>query len=192
VNWFNKVKNAFQKLKSLPVAPQIKKWGVGLVEQLLRAVGFNERGVGGCPPRQVVYKEEYANALIVEMRVPYCDAQDIPKMNRAVQILAKEALELTPRDTGRLQDSQYTLVFTEDGGKTVVGVVGYEISEVRRFRASASGHAEIVFYALAVHNREAYHGQDEFPNNPPRATWRFLFFALRNREIRSQIEELFK
>ena len=187
MSWIKRVKAAFQKLKNLNVRNQeVKQWGIAVVTQLLRIVGIDDKAK--CPPRTVEYTTNYTTALIVEIRVPFCEPQDVDKMNRAVRILAKEAEELTPVDTGRLRDSQYTLVFTEQNNQVVVGVVGYEISDVRRFRAN-SGFSEAVFYALAVHNRNANHTTG---NNPPRASWRFLQFAQENRNIQAQIQDLFR
>jgi hypothetical protein len=186
VNWINRVKSAFQRLKNLNVKnKEVKEWGVNIVTQLLKIVGIDSKAK--CPPRKVVYTVNYTSALIVEMRVPFCEPQDVERMNKAVRILAKEAEELTPVDTGRLRDSQYTLVFTEQNNEVVVGVVGYEISDVRRFRTN-SGFSEAVFYALAVHNRDANHTTG---NNPPRASWRFLELAQTNRNIQAQIQDLF-
>ena len=186
MNWMNRVKAAYHKLKSLSVKNQeIKQWGIRVVDKLLKSIGLDDKAK--CPPRQVKYTTNYTSALIVEMRVPFCEPQDVEKMNKAVRILAKEAEELTPVDTGRLRDSQYTLVFTEQNNEVVVGVVGYEISDVRRFRTN-SGFSEAVFYALAVHNRDANHTTG---NNPPRATHRFLELAQMNRNIQAQIQDLF-
>jgi hypothetical protein len=192
VNWLKKASAAFSRFKARAVKHQeVKQWGMNILNRLFEIVGVDGKG---CPPREVDYTEVYGQlgqdkALLVEMRVPFCEEEDLKKMDRAVEILAKEARELTPVDTGRLVDSQYDLVFTEKEGNVVnvVGVVGYDISEVFREQ-----NGNTVFYALAVHNREAYHGQDRFPNNPPRATWKFLELAANNGEIRRQIQELFR
>ena len=187
MSWIKRVKAAFQKLKNLNVKNQeVKQWGVNVVTQLLRIVGIDDKAK--CPPRTVEYETTYGRqgedkALIVEMRVPFCEEQDIAKMERAVEILAKEAYELTPVDTGRLRNSQYTLTFTEDEGQVVVGVVGYDIADVFREQ-----NGNVIYYALAVHNREADHSGG---NNGPRSTWRFLEFAQQNRAIQAQIQDLF-
>jgi hypothetical protein len=106
----------------------------------------------------------------------------------AVNILAEESLAMTPRDTGTLQNSIYKRWVLEDAGKTVVGIVGYDIFKV--YRTTNTGRT--VFYALAVHNRDAYHGRDRYPRNPERAQWKFLQTAANNQSIRGQIQELFK
>jgi hypothetical protein len=189
VSFLSKVKDAFNKLKSLGVKQKYKDFGIRVVEQLLQKVGLETKSTQRkCPPRVLSYSHNYTSALIFEMRVDYCEPKDIERMNEAVRIVAKEAEELTPVDTGRLRDSQYTLVFTENGGKTVVGVVGYDLAEVRRFRVNGN-MTETVFYALAVHTLDANH---ELPPNPPRATFKFLELAAFNTAILNNIENLFK
>jgi hypothetical protein len=87
------------------------------------------------------------------------------RMEKAVEVLAKEAMELTPRDDGDLQGAQYSYVKREGG--QIVGVVGYDTEKAP--------------HALVVHEREANHSQKDYPNNGPRATWKYLEFALRNK-----------
>lgn len=189
MNWINRVKSAFQRLKNLNVKNQeVKQWGVNIATQLLKSLGIDSKAK--CPPRTVEYDTNYGRGpptkdkpLIVEMRVPFCEDKDIQRMEEAVRILATEAYELTPVDTGRLRKSQYKLVFTENNGEVVVGVVGYDVGEV--FRES---NGSMIFYALAVHNRNANHTGG---NNGPRAQWRFLEEAQQNRNIQSQIQDLF-
>jgi len=190
VSWVKRVKAAFQKLKNLNVRNQeVKQWGVNVVTQLLRIVGLDgEQRPGSCGPRQVHITEIYTSLLVVELRVPYCSDADIGLMYRAVNILAEEAMAMTPRETGRLQDSQYKDVQLENSGKVVAGFVGYDINQVRR----TTNTGKTVYYALAVHNRNAHHGRDRYPNNPERASWRFLDFAINNNAIKQQINDLFR
>lgn len=101
-------------------------------------------------------------------------------MEKVLEVFELECKELTPVDTGTLVNSLYKYVeFSED---KVIGVIGYDIGSV--FRITEKG--EKVYYALAVHNREANH------NNPPRATWRFLEIAFENQYIRSIAREILK
>jgi hypothetical protein len=190
VRWWDRVKAAFQALKNAPIKNQeVKKFGVALGERIMEMIGFGKQ-LSPCGPRQVDITEIYTSDLVVELRVPYCSDNDLGLMQRAVTILADEAMELTPRDTGRLQNSQYKRVMLENGGKTVAGFVGYDVNRV--FRTTGTG--KTVFYALAVHNRgpDVDHSQANFPNNPPRATWKFLDFAINNNAIKGQIQELFR
>jgi hypothetical protein len=189
VSWINRVKSAFQKLKNLNVKnKEVKEWGVNIVTQLLKIVGLDGKlQPGSCGPRQIQIAENYTSDIRVEIRVPYCSDADLGLMHRATKILATEAMAMTPKDTGTLQDSQYEDWVLENEGKTVVGIVGYDIFKV--YRTTDTG--KMVFYALAVHNRDAYHGRDRYPNNPERAQWKFLETAIQNRAIRGQIQDLF-
>lgn len=190
MRWVERIKSAFEKLKNVTVKNrEAKEFGVAIGERIMEMIGLGgKKQPSSCGARQVQVISNFSSALIVEMRVPYCSDADISLMNQSVNILAQEAIELTPRDTGRLQNSQYKKVQLQDAGKTVVGIVGYDITRVYR----TSGGGKTVFYALAVHNRDAYHGQDRYPNNPPRATWRFLELAISNQSIKGQIQELFR
>jgi hypothetical protein len=187
VNWLKKAKDAFARLKGRAVKhAEVKEWGINIVNKLFKAIGIDKRV--GCPPRQVKDTLFVSPVLRLELRVPFCDNKDIDRMWEAVSIVAKEAWDLTPVDTGRLRESQRSNV-TMEGRDTVLGTVEYQILDV--FRATTSGN--ITFYALAVHNRWAYHGQDEYPNNGPRATWRFLEFAWENnRYIQNKVRGLFE
>jgi hypothetical protein len=186
VNWLKKAKDAFARLKGRAVKhAEVKEWGINIVNKLFKAIGIDKRV--GCPPRELKVIEQYWDDIRVEFRIRFCTEEDLNKMKLAVDILAREAMELTPRDTGLLQSSQYSRVEME-GSDTVLGVVGYNISEV--FRVTGGG--KTTYYALPVHNRYAYHGQDEYPNNPPRATWRFLEFAWQNKYIQGRIKGLFE
>jgi hypothetical protein len=186
VKWLKKTSAAFAKLKSKAVKHQdVKQWGIGIVEKLFGLMGIDKRI--GCPPRELNVTEYYWEDLRVEFRIAFCTEEDLKKMRLAVDILAREAMELTPRDTGLLQSSQYSRVEME-GENTVFGIVGYDINSVFRI----TGGGKTTYYALPVHNRYAYHGQDEYPNNGPRATWRFLEFAWQNKYIQGRIKGLFK
>jgi hypothetical protein len=186
VKWLKKTSAAFAKLKSKAVKHQdVKQWGIGIVEKLFGFIGVSKQVK--CPPRIVTDTLFISPVIRLELRVPFCSQDDIIKMWKAVDIVAKEAMELTPRETGRLQDSQRTSVVME-GKDTVLGVVEYLVLEV--FRATTSGN--ITFYALAVHNRYADHSKSKYPNNPERATWRFLDFAWNNRHIQQKVRGLFK
>jgi len=186
VSWIKRVKAAFQKLKNLNVRNQeVKQWGIRVVDRLLKSIGLDKRL--GCPPREVEHSLFISPVLLLELRVPFCEDKDIDKMWEAVRIVAREALDLTPRDTGRLQNSQRTDVKME-GKETVLGIVEYRVMDV--YRSTTSGN--ITFYALAVHNRDAYHGRDRFPNNPPRATWKFLEKAWDNKFIQNKVRGLFR
>lgn len=190
MRWFDRIKSAFQRLKNISVKNrEAKDFGVAIGERIMEMIGLGgKQQPGSCGPRIVQYKEIYTSLLVVEMRVPYCSDADIGLMSRAVNILADEAMAMTPRDTGKLQNSQYKTVQLENAGKTVAGFVGYKVQDV--YRTTNTGRT--VFYALAVHNRNAYHGRDKYPNNPERAQWLFLQTAANNQSIRGQIQELFK
>ena len=186
MNWLKKATSAFARLKGAAVKhKEVKEWGINIVNKLFALVGIDKRI--GCPPREVKHDLFVSPVLRLELRVPFCDDKDIDRMWEAVSIVAREAWDLTPVETGRLRDSQRSNV-TMEGRDTVLGTVEYKILDV--FRATTSGN--ITFYALAVHNRDAHHGRDRFPNNGPRATWRFLEFAWYNNDIQRRVRELFK
>jgi hypothetical protein len=186
VNWLKKAKDAFARLKGRAVKhAEVKEWGINIVNKLFAIIGIDKRV--GCPPRQIQDTLIYDSLLVLELRIPMCEEKDVDKMWEAVRIVAREAMELTPRDTGVLQTSQYTNVMVEEGGKTIAGFIGYRVQDV--FRITPTG--KTVYYALAVHNREARHTQDLYPNNPPRATWRFLEIAWQNRYIQKKVRGLF-
>ena len=124
------------------------------------------------------HKEELHGEISVIIRD---EQEDIDKMNRAVEIMKQEALELTPRDTGLLQSAIRTGV--EIRGPEIFGMVWYDIAAVVR------GEDGQIKYALPVHDRPARHDRG---NNPPRASWKFLYLAFLNEAIRQQIREILK
>lgn len=96
-------------------------------------------------------------------------------MEEAVDIIAERAMEFTPRDTGDLQNSQETRVYTENVGTTIVGEITY----------NKNGEAP---YAGFVHEIPADHSQMNYPNNPPEAQFKFLekaFIEKRHEAIRA-------
>lgn len=141
-------------------------------------------------PRDIEITEEYSESVVdptgqqlfVMFKMKYIRG-DVKRMTQAVKVLAQEAIELTPRDTGRLQRSQYKKVYRE--GDYIMGVVGYNPMKV--YRRTKKGKT---YYALPVHNRYANHSQVDYPNNPPRATWKFLYYAIKNDTILRQIREI--
>jgi hypothetical protein len=187
VNWLKKASAAFSRFKARAVKHQeVKQWGMNILNRLFEIVGIDKRV--GCPPREIKDKLIVDSDLVLELRVPFCEEKDVNKMWEAVRIVAREALDMTPRDTGILQESQYTNVLLEDGGKTVAGFIGYRVHDVRRVTATG----RTVYYALAVHNLDKYHGQDKYPNNPARASWRFLEFAWDNNYIKNKVKGMFE
>ena len=188
MKWFDRVKAAFQRLKNAPIKNrEVKQFGIALGERILEMVGFGKQE-GSCGPRQIEIFERYSDDLVVEIRVPYCSDADLGLMRQALRILEEEAVAMTPVDTGRLKNSRYSEVALENAGKTVRGTYGYDVGRV--YRTTSTGRT--VFYALAVHNRNAYHGRDKYPRNPERAQWKFLEMAIKNQAIKGQIQELFR
>jgi hypothetical protein len=191
VSFLSKVKDAFNKLKSLGVKQKYKDFGIRVVEQLLQKIGLETKTTQQLCKRTVEFFEEGyrlgSNTLVAEIRTKFCSDEDFAKMEQAVAWFAQEAIELTPRDTGRLQASQYSFVIKE--GDQIIGVIGYDVSSVFREQ-----NGRTIYYAMVVHEigPDVDHSQANYPNNPPRATWRFLGFAFEKTELRRRTRELFE
>ena len=196
------LKQAKNMISSLNILKkEVEDYGKSLIQEAVEETaeellgtrnieGIDTEPSAGDKPREVIFdmsristpeshKQELHGEFSVIIRN---EQQDISKMYRAVDVMKHEALELTPRDTGRLQSAIRTGV--EIRGDEIFGMVWYDIEAVVR-----DGKQGLIKYALPVHDRFANH---DTGNNPPRATWRFLELAFDNEAIRQQIREILK
>lgn len=85
---------------------------------------------------------------------------DATKMQRIVEMVGDEALAMTPKDTGELQNSQFR--FVEQQGQIITGTVAYDLNE--------APHGLFLHENLVHPNGTWSPG----PNSPPRAQPNFL------------------